>query len=85
MRLRAAHHAYRAARQAASLHAHHEAVAHYELALSGGAGTREEILGALGDQHQALGELEEAIAHYCFLTHFLPLAVDFSPLQLQAV
>lgn len=61
---RAATHAYRAANQAASLHAHYEAIAHYKLALSGGAGPREEILSALGKQHQALGELEEAVRHY---------------------
>lgn len=61
---RAADHAYRAARQAASVHAHREAIAHYELALSGGAGPREEILSAMGDQHQALGEREEAITRY---------------------
>ncbi len=61
---RAADQAYQAAKQAASLYAHREAIAHYELALSGGAGTKEEILSTLGDQYQALGEREEAIAHY---------------------
>lgn len=61
---RAASYAYQAAKQAALIHAHREAITHYELALSGGAGTREEILTALGAQHQALGELEEAVDHY---------------------
>lgn len=61
---RAAAHAWRAARNAAAVHAHHEAIAHYELALAGDAGPREEILSALGDQHEALGEREPAIACY---------------------
>ena len=61
---RAADHALHAARQAASVHAHREAIAHYELALSGAATLREEILSALGDQHAALAEREQAIARY---------------------
>ncbi|MFW6070700.1 MAG: ATP-binding protein, partial [bacterium] len=69
---RAAPHAWRAARQAAALHAHREAIAHYELVLSAvdrfgpipGVPPQEELLSALGDQHQALGEREEAITRY---------------------
>lgn len=60
----AAQHAWQAARKAATLHAHREAIAHYRLALSGKAGPEEEILSALGDHHQALGEREAAIARY---------------------
>lgn len=61
---RAAGHAYRAAGEAAAVHAHREAITHYELALAGGAAKREEILTALGHHYQALGELKEAIGHY---------------------
>lgn len=61
---RAARHAYEAARQAAAVHAHREAITHYELALAGGAAKREEILTALGDHYQALGEIKVAITHY---------------------
>lgn len=61
---RAAGHPLRAARQAASVHAHREAIAHYELAFSGAAAPRAEILSALGDQHEALAEREQAIACY---------------------
>lgn len=61
---RAATYAAEAAEQAAALHAHREAIAHYDLALAGEAGKREAILKALGEHYHALGEHEEAVAYY---------------------
>jgi DNA-binding CsgD family transcriptional regulator len=61
---RAATYAWRAARAAAAVHAHREAITHYELALAGSAAPREEILRALGDQHRALAEFAHAIIRY---------------------
>jgi predicted ATPase len=61
---RAAAYALQAARRAAAINAHREALAHYEVALSGAAAPRVDILTALGDHHEALGEHEQAVARY---------------------
>jgi DNA-binding CsgD family transcriptional regulator/type II secretory pathway predicted ATPase ExeA len=61
---RAAPHALRAARQAAALHAHREAIGQYELALAGVAAPEAELLVAMGDHHAALSECEEAVSAY---------------------
>ena len=61
---RAAPHALRAARQAAALHAHREAIGQYELALAGAAAPEAEILVAIGDHHAALSECEAAVSAY---------------------
>src|SRR5205823_5832026 len=53
---RATPHALRAAERAAALHAHREALGHYELALAGSLEPSPELLAALGDQHAAPGE-----------------------------
>jgi DNA-binding CsgD family transcriptional regulator len=61
---RAARYALQAGHQAVRLHAHREAISHYEVALAGGAEPRDEILTALGDQHAALGDHDPAVARY---------------------
>ena len=60
----AAPYALQAAEQASALHAHREAIGHYEVALAGGAGPTAELLVALGDHHEALSESDAAIARY---------------------
>jgi DNA-binding CsgD family transcriptional regulator/transcriptional regulator with XRE-family HTH domain/tetratricopeptide (TPR) repeat protein len=61
---RAARHALLAGERAARMHAHRDAITHFEVALAGGAEPRGDILTALGDHHAALGERELAVARY---------------------
>ena len=61
---RAAPHALQAARQAATLNAHREAIGQYEIALAGQAASETEILVEIGDHHAALSECEAAVLHY---------------------
>jgi DNA-binding CsgD family transcriptional regulator/tetratricopeptide (TPR) repeat protein/DNA-binding XRE family transcriptional regulator len=60
----AAPYAVRAARGAAALHAHREAIRYYELVLAAEPAPNQEILIALGDHHAALGERDLALARY---------------------
>lgn len=57
-------HALRAAREAAAVHAHREAIGHYQLALTGQAAPAPELLTALGDHHTHLSECEAAASRY---------------------
>ncbi|MGH2534526.1 MAG: helix-turn-helix transcriptional regulator [Thermomicrobiales bacterium] len=62
--LRAAPFALRAAERAAAVHAHREAIAHFEQALLGQATPDSSVLTALGDHYAALNECDAAVAHY---------------------
>lgn len=57
-------HALRAAREAAVVHAHREAIGHYHVALAGQAAPEAELLTALGDHHTHLSECEAAVSRY---------------------
>jgi DNA-binding CsgD family transcriptional regulator/tetratricopeptide (TPR) repeat protein len=62
--VRAGLHALCAAERAAAVHAHREAIVHYELALAGRCGPPAALLQALGDHHAGLGEIDAAVARY---------------------